>query len=295
MKALIFNSGRGVRMGALTEERPKCMVSLYNGETIFERQIRLLSNAGIKEFVITTGPFKEQLLEIASKYPGLQFKFVENPDYENTNYIVSMYLAREFLQDDLLLLHGDLVFNEALVFKMLGDERESLCLYHPVKELPEKDFKGRFCDNCLREVSTSIFDKDCYAFQPLYKLSKKMVQMWMKQVEQFVESGKTKVYAEEALNTILPSLNLQGLSYAEDYIEEIDTLQDYERVSAQIQGFDNPIQQVIETASYEEELHRLLSSDKPIFIVCSKREKERVTNALEGYSLTFFHGCCQMY
>lgn len=290
MKALIFNSGRGVRMGALTEQRPKCMVPLYNGESVFERQIRLLSNCGIKEFVITTGPFKEQLLEVASKYPNLQFEFVENPDYENTNYIVSMYLAREFLQDDLLLLHGDLVFNEALVFKMLGDERESLCLYHPVKELPEKDFKGRFCDNYLREVSISIFDKDCYAFQPFYKLSRETAHMWMEQVEKFVTSGNTKVYAEEALNMILPSLNLQGLSYEEDYIEEIDTLQDYERVSAKIRGFDKPIQQIIEMSSYEEELHRLLSLDKPIFIVCSKREKERVTNALEGYSLTFFHG-----
>ncbi len=60
MKAVIFNSGLGSRMGELTKDKPKCMLELYNGETIFQRQIRILSECGIKDFVITTGPYKEQ-------------------------------------------------------------------------------------------------------------------------------------------------------------------------------------------------------------------------------------------
>ena len=47
MKALIFNSGLGSRMGELTNNNPKCLVKLYNGETILERQIRILSELGI--------------------------------------------------------------------------------------------------------------------------------------------------------------------------------------------------------------------------------------------------------
>jgi len=50
MKAVIFNSGLGKRMGDLTKNNPKCMVRLSNGESIFERQIRLLSEEGIKDF-----------------------------------------------------------------------------------------------------------------------------------------------------------------------------------------------------------------------------------------------------
>lgn len=48
MKAIIFNSGIGSRMRHLTKNNPKCMIKLYNGETIFERQIRILSSCGIK-------------------------------------------------------------------------------------------------------------------------------------------------------------------------------------------------------------------------------------------------------
>ena len=56
MKAVIFNSGLGKRMGDLTKNNHKSMVKLSNGETIFGRQIRILSECGITDFLITSGP-----------------------------------------------------------------------------------------------------------------------------------------------------------------------------------------------------------------------------------------------
>lgn len=239
MKAIIFNSGLGSRMAGLTENNPKCMVKLYNGETIFERQIRILSECGIKNFIITTGPFKEQLYEVADKFKNLHFQFVANDDYKNTNYIVSMDNANKYLDEDVLLLHGDLVFNKNLVIKLLDNKNSSICLYNEEKELPEKDFKGRFKDNKLIEVSVNIFDNDCYAFQPLYKLDKKDLQLWKNKVAEFVKNGNVKVYAENALNEITESLNIQGMSYKDDYIDEIDNETDYNRVSNEIKLFDS--------------------------------------------------------
>lgn len=238
MKAIIFNSGLGSRMANLTENNPKCMVKLYNGETIFERQIRILSECGIKDFIITTGPFKEQLYEVANKFNNLNFQFVANDDYKNTNYIVSMNNAYDYIDDDVLLLHGDLVFNKELVIKVLNNKNKSVCLFNEIKELPEKDFKGRFKDNKLKEVSINIFDKDCYAFQPLYKLSKSDITKWKDKVKEFVQDGNVKVYAENALNEITDNVEIYGMSYKDDYIEEIDNEDDYFRVSNEIKNFD---------------------------------------------------------
>ena len=53
MKALIFNSGIGKRMGEFTKTHHKSMTVLKNGETILERQLRILSTNGIKDFIIT--------------------------------------------------------------------------------------------------------------------------------------------------------------------------------------------------------------------------------------------------
>lgn len=238
MKAIIFNSGLGSRMAGLTENNPKCMVKLYNGETIFERQIRILSDCGIKDFVITTGPFKEQLYEVSEKFKNLNFQFVANEEYRSTNYIVSMNNASQYLDDDVLLLHGDLVFNKRLIEKILDNKNKSVCLYNEEKELPEKDFKGRFKNNKLIEVSVNIFDDDCYAFQPLYKLDKGDLQIWKDKVAEFVKNGNVKVYAENALNEITEMLNIQGMSYKDDYIDEIDNEFDYNRVSNEIKEFD---------------------------------------------------------
>ena len=237
MKALIFNSGLGSRMGALTASSPKCMVRLFNGETIFERQLRILANCGIKDFIVTTGPFPEQLEQAAGRFPALNITFVHNPDYRSTNYIVSMDKAGDLLDDDILMLHGDLVFNKELVKKMLRSSEPSLCLYNETKPLPEKDFKGRFADNRLKEVSINIFDQDCYAFQPLYKLSRTDLDLWKKKVREFVESGTVTVYAENALNEISDRMHIMGMSYRDDYIEEIDNEDDYKRVNEELQQF----------------------------------------------------------
>lgn len=237
MKAIIFNSGIGKRMGEFTKTHHKSMAVLYNGETIFERQIRILSSCGIEDFVVTVGPFKEQLQQVSDKYRNLNFQFVNNPIYDQTNYIYSMYLARAYLDDDFLLLHGDLVFNEELIREMLEEKKYSLCLINEKKSLPLKDFKGRVQNGKLREVSISIFDSDCYAFQPLYRLQKLDLQRWSDQVVNFVQQGQTNVYAENALNTILGDMSIYAKSYEEHYIDEIDNLEDYERVNEEIKTF----------------------------------------------------------
>ena len=172
------------------------------------------------------------------QFDNLNFTFVSNPEYMKTNYIVSMNYASKFFNDDIILLHGDLVFNKNLIIKILNDKRKSICLFNENKELPEKDFKARFSNNILKEVSIKIFDKDCFSFQPLYKLSKDVANAWKNKVDEFVKKGKINVYAEEALNEITNEISIYGMSYKDDFIEEIDNEEDYNRVSNEIQVFD---------------------------------------------------------
>ncbi len=238
MKAVIFNSGFGNRMGEFTQTHHKSMAQLKNGETIFHRQIRLLSAEGVKDFIVTTGPFEEQLKKEAADFPELNFTFVRNAIYDKTNYIYSMYLAREYMQDDLLFLHGDLVFNRKLVHDVLNSEEKNTATVNFKKALPEKDFKGRVKDGKVLEVSIHIFDDDCFAFQPFYKMDKATAAAWIAKVEEFIDKGENKCYAENALNEIFADLNVRAFSYENYYIDEIDNLDDYARVTAEILPFD---------------------------------------------------------
>lgn len=240
MKALIYNSGLGKRMGELTKNSPKSMVKLLNGESVFHRQLRLLQECGIRDVVVTTGPFKEQIMDVANskEFSDMNFTFVENPVYDKTNYIYSMYLAKEYLDDDMILLHGDLVFNKGLLQKVLESDLSSLVTINRKKALPEKDFKGRIIDGKLQEVSILIFDDNCFALQPMYKLSKEYLQKWVDKVCEFIDKGVNSVYAENAFNEILPTLSVNEFSYEDDFIDEIDNPIDLERVSNEIRYFD---------------------------------------------------------
>ena len=289
MKAIIFNSGMGSRMGNLTSDKPKCMVELYNGETIFERQIRVLSECGITEFIVTTGPYREFLIDVSNKYKNLKIDFVENKDYKNTNYIVSMNNCYDLIDDNVLLMHGDLVFNKNLIKKILENENESVCLYNEIKNLPQKDFKGRFLGNKLKEVSISIFDKDCFAFQPLYKLSKNDIFIWKNKVREFVQNGQVTVYAENALNEVTDKLNIIGMSYKDDYIDEIDNKDDYERVSCEIKYFDYLEQKVEITDSYINNLSQYIDLNDEIFVVSGKHFTSQIKEELNNYNITIFN------
>jgi choline kinase len=238
MKAVIFNSGLGNRMEAFTQKNHKSMARLKDGETIFHRQIRLLSLEGITDFLVTTGPFEEQLKAEAADFPHLNFTFVRNPIYDKTNYIYSMYLAREHMNDDLVFLHGDLVFNRKLVHDVLACQDKNTGTVNFTKALPEKDFKGRVRDGQLLEVSIKIFDEDCFAFQPFYKMDKATASAWIGKVCQFIHEGQDKCYAENALNEIFPALNVRAFSYEGYFIDEIDNMTDYDRVTAEILPFD---------------------------------------------------------
>lgn len=88
------------------------MTEISPTETILSRQLRLLADAGIAEVVMTTGYYDSVLVNYCRSLGlPLQFTFVRNPLYSETNYIYSIYCAREYLRDDdILLMHGDLVF-----------------------------------------------------------------------------------------------------------------------------------------------------------------------------------------
>ncbi len=238
MKAVIFNSGLGNRMGEFTKTHHKSMARLKDGESVFHRQIRILSAEGINEFIVTTGPFADQLKGEAADFPNCKFTFVPNDIYDKTNYIYSMYLAREYMNDDLVFLHGDLVFNRKLVHDVLTCEDKNTATVNFVKPLPEKDFKGRVQNGKVLEVGIHIFDEDCHAFQPFYKMEKATASAWIGKVVEYIHKGEDKCYAENALNEIFPALNVRVFSYDDYFIEEIDNLEDYDRVTADIIPFD---------------------------------------------------------
>ncbi len=224
MKALILNSGMGSRMGELTSRYPKCMSELTPDETLLSRQMRLLEAHGVTDIVMTTGRFSEELTAYCKGLPG-KLTFVHNPEFEKTNYIYSIYCARETLRgDDVLLMHGDLVFDSETLEQVL-DSRESCMVVSSTQPIPEKDFKAVIRDGRIVKVGVEFFD-GVMAAQPLYMLKQADWEKWLDAICAFCERGERGCYAEKALNTITDTLRLVPLDVKDQLCGEVDTPED---------------------------------------------------------------------
>ncbi len=238
MKALILNSGMGTRMGVLTSEHPKCMTEISPGETILSRQLRQLLDAGITEAVITTGLFDTVLMEYCRSLDlPLQITYVKNPDYASTNYIYSIYCAREYLDDDILLMHGDLVFENEVLDRVLAF-RSSCMTVSSTLPLPGKDFKAQVADGMVMAVGVDLFEH-AMAAQALYKLKKEDWKIWLHRIISFCEAGDVKVYAENALNELNGAANISALDVGNLLCAEIDNSEDLAVVSAALKKVES--------------------------------------------------------
>ena len=238
MKALILNSGTGTRMGALTAEHPKCMTELSPGETILSRQLRMLSEAGLTQAVITTGPFAEALMDYCrSLNLPIELTFVHNPDFQTTNYIYSIYLARAFLDEDILLLHGDLVFENAVLDALLA--REDSCMaVSSTQPLPEKDFKAVLRDGNICSVGVEFF-QNAAAAQPLYRLRWEDWRLWLEGIVRLCEQGSRNCYAEKALNELDGACPLAPLDIQNLLCGEVDDPSDLAVLTARLREVEN--------------------------------------------------------
>ncbi|MCL2546349.1 MAG: sugar phosphate nucleotidyltransferase [Oscillospiraceae bacterium] len=226
MKALILNSGRGVRMGSLTEFTCKCLVEVANDATILDAQLKLLIETGLTDICITTGAFAEKLqAHIAARYSDLNITFVHNDKFEQTNYIYSIYLAKDMLQDDILLLHGDLVFERSVLHNAL-DSPNSIMVTDTTLPLPKKDFKAVVQDGRVRRVGVHEFCAQSRYAQPMYKLCKADWLLWLQEIERFCLAGNTSVYAENAFNEISHATNVLPLEIGGRACFEIDNADD---------------------------------------------------------------------
>lgn len=238
MKALILNSGMGKRMGKMTYEHPKCMTPISESETIISRQLRLLMECGIKDVIITTGPFSEILEEYCNnlKLP-ISITYVKNNIYDRTNYIYSIYCAREYVDDDILFMHGDLVFEDSVLENILN--YSASCMVISTKQaISEKDFKAVIQDGRIKKIGVD-FRENVASAQPLYKIYSEEWKVWLEQIKVFCENENTKCYAENAFNEISDKCELYPYDIENMVCGEVDNIEDLNYIMQKMKDVEN--------------------------------------------------------
>ncbi len=128
MKAIILSAGQGSRLGHLTDNRPKCLIE-FNGRTLLDRQLDTLAVNGVEEAVVVTG-FHDELVNetIAARTGGPRVRTIYNPFYKVADNLGSLFIAKAELTGDCLVWNGDTLVSEQLMRRVVGNDRQGICV-----------------------------------------------------------------------------------------------------------------------------------------------------------------------
>jgi choline kinase len=117
-RAILLLAGRGNRMGDLTQDQPKCLLSVA-GRPILDRALEALGRAGVQEIVAVVGYRSEKVQAFLEKsaFAG-RTRYVFNPDFATTNTAYSLWLAKAHLDKPVFLVEGDIVFGAEVVDRL---------------------------------------------------------------------------------------------------------------------------------------------------------------------------------
>lgn len=130
-KAIILSAGQGSRLGHLTDDRPKCLIE-FNGRTLLDRQLDALAANGVEQVTVVTG-FRDDQIEAALERrraagEGPDVRTIFNPFYKVADNLGSLFVAREAIDGDTLVWNGDTLVSEALMARVVGNDRGGICV-----------------------------------------------------------------------------------------------------------------------------------------------------------------------
>ena len=116
MIVVILAAGKGTRLKKYTENLPKGMLS-FNNKTLIEYQVDLFKKCGINNIIIVKGYEADKI-----NFPNI--KYFVNPNYETTNMVETLYMAREEYIEDIIVSYSDIIYEESLLRKVLESDEE---------------------------------------------------------------------------------------------------------------------------------------------------------------------------
>ena len=253
MQAIILAAGMGKRLKELTSNATKCMVEV-NGEMMIHKTLMHLEKLNLNKIVLVVGYEGQQLMDYVNSL-GLKtpVEYVVNDVYDKTNNIYSLYLAKEYLlQDDTLLLESDLVYEEAVIRKLVDTPYPSLVLVDKFES-----WMDGTCitvdedDNITSFVSKREFDftktDEYYKTVNLYKFSKNFSEKYyVPFLEAYCNAMGLNEYYEQVLKviTFLGDLEIKAVKLNGEKWYEIDDVQDLDIAESLLAGKEEKLEKM---------------------------------------------------
>ena len=247
MQAVILAAGMGRRLGELTGNNTKCMLEV-NGVKLIDRALECLAEHNLSRIVLVVGYKRENVKAyVGDSYKGIEIVYVDNPIYDKTNNIYSLYLAKDYLvAEDTLLLESDLIYESAVVKRLVENDYPNLALVDKYESWMDgtvvelnKEYKIR---NFISKRDFKYSDIDSYyKTVNIYKFSKEFSQShYVPFLDAYCQALGRNEYYEQVLKviTLLDDSPLKALPLQGEQWYEIDDIQDLDIASSMFEESD---------------------------------------------------------
>jgi NDP-sugar pyrophosphorylase family protein len=240
-KAIILLAGQGTRMKPLTNEMPKSLITI-NGKPILINILENLEKNNIEEAMLVVGYLKNKIKQtIQDRFGKMKITYVENDAYDKTNNSYSLWLGLKDINEDLLILEGDVFFEGELLKRFIEDKRENLTIvekYNPnldgtFVEVGDSQRILSWVHKKDRPAGFTLEDK--YKTVNIHKFSADFIKQWiMSPLKKHIEKTGGKEPIEFIFSEIIKNkaeiyaFNTQGAKWIE--IDDINDLKRAEEI-----------------------------------------------------------------
>jgi choline kinase len=142
---MVLAAGAGKRLGAETTELPKTLLPVDGDRTILDVALGNFAHVGLESAVVVTGYAHERIaerVEALQARHGLKVDLVYNPKALEWNNAYSLWCAREWFGEGVLLANGDTVHPASVEVSLLEARGpELLIAVDDHKPLAEEEMK----------------------------------------------------------------------------------------------------------------------------------------------------------
>lgn len=236
MKAIILAAGMGSRLKELTSNIPKCMIEV-NGESLIKRLLKILIKYKVNDVVLVVGYKSEVLIDYISKLElDIKVTYIYNKEYNTTNNIYSLFLAKpEILKEDILLLESDLIFDEQVIEKLVSSPENNLAVVSPYEHwmdgtCVEIDEKKNITNFIFSNDFNFNFTDKLYKTVNIYKFSLDFMKSYIILLETYLKIKDKKDYYETIFRYLIQirPKELKALVLENEKWYEIDNKEDLE-------------------------------------------------------------------
>jgi len=204
-----------------------------SGKPIIKHQIDEIKKLGIKDVVLVCGYRMNDI----KNYLGNSVKYRFNPFYDSTNSVVSLWLAKDLLDDDIIVINSDVIF-EASILDDLRKKPADICVALSKKWNVNKGYKVRLNGENVVEMAMGIFpEKIGGEYAGIIKLSKNCLSVFISTLDDYMEEKKFGAWYEDA---VVETIN-RGIKASYSAVDgkkwyEIDTPQEFIETRKLLEG-----------------------------------------------------------